>query len=260
MTRENGALDVQGRLVSLTGAYNFRDLGGYPTTDGRYTSWNRLFRSDALHELTASDVSLLRDLGVSSVIDLRTPTEVERSGQGLLGHEPVQYMHLSVTQQEGGESTATPTQFHSDLADRYLWYLDVGAASLATALTTIADPAWSPLVFHCAAGKDRTGVLAALLLDILGVTRDAIVEDYALTGGQMPLIMDRLRRDPLVGSRVDDLPPHLFAVESRTMERFLELLYEQHGGGYPWARTCRRLRGDPRLPAAALRHQPLIGW
>jgi protein-tyrosine phosphatase len=225
----------EARLLPLTGAYNFRDLGGYPTTDGRSTRWNCLFRSDALHELTADDVAMLRNLSLASVIDLRTPTELERTGRGLLASEPLHFVHLSVTVQEGGESQAAPTEFQADLADRYLWYLDVGAHSLVTALSTIGDPARSPLVFHCSAGKDRTGVVAAMVLDILGVTRETIIQDYLLTGPQMVLIMDRLRRDPAVGVRVDELPPHLFAVNAATMERFLDLLYEEHGGAYSWA-------------------------
>jgi hypothetical protein len=236
------------RILSLTGAYNFRDLGGYPTTDGRYTRWNRLFRSDSLHELTEEDLLVLRGLSLTSVIDLRTPTEVERTGRGPLGDEALHYVNLSVTVQEGGESQAAPTEFQSDLADRYLWYLDVGGHNLVAALTTIGDPRRSPLVFHCAAGKDRTGVLAALLLDILSVTRDAIIADYTLTESRMSFIMERLRRDPAVGARVDELPAHLFAVKAATIERFLDLLYEQHGGAYSWARGA----GVPDETLAAL--------
>lgn len=251
MAGEAEAVEIPSRLVSLAGAYNFRDLGGYPTSDGRSTCWRRLFRSDALHELTEADVSVLRDLGLMSVIDLRTPTELERTGRGRLADEPLRYAHLSVTVQEGGESAAAPTQFQADLADRYLWYLDVGAANLAAALRAIGDPAQSPVVFHCAAGKDRTGVLAALVLEILDVTRETIVQDYALTGAQMPLIMDRLRRDPAVGDRVDDLPPHLFAVEERTMERFLDLLHDHHGGAYRWALSV----GVPEETLASMRER-----
>jgi hypothetical protein len=238
------------RILALTGAYNFRDLGGYPTTDGGYTRWHRLFRSDSLHELTEDDISVLRGLPLSSVIDLRTPTEVERTGRGRLADEPLHYVNLSVTVQEGGETQAAPTEFQADLADRYLWYLDVGAQNLAVALTTIGDPSRSPLVFHCAAGKDRTGVLAALLLDILGVTRDAIIADYALTESRMTFIMARLRKDPAVGDRVDELPAHLFAVSPATIERFLDLLYEQHGGAYSWA--LRAGVGEETL--ASMRH------
>jgi protein tyrosine/serine phosphatase len=222
------------RFVPLVGAYNFRDLGGYPTTDGRVTKWARLFRSDLLHELTVADVEVLRKLGLAQVIDLRTGAEVERTGRGLLAAEPVRYLHLSVTQVEGGESVGAP-DYQSALAQRYLWYLEVGRATLVETLTAVGDPASYPLVFHCAAGKDRTGVVAALILDILGVDRDVIVEDYALTATRMRLIIDRLRRDPAYGDRIDEVPAHLFAVEAATMQHFLELLHEQHGGAREWA-------------------------
>jgi hypothetical protein len=229
------AMQTPSRFLPLDGAYNFRDLGGYPTPDGRLTRWNRLFRSDTLHELTAADLDVLRTVGLAQVIDLRTVAEVERTGRGLLAAEPVRYLHLSVTQVEGGETVAAPTEYQAELAQRYLWYLDVGRSTLAETLTTLGDPANYPLVFHCAAGKDRTGVVAALVLDILGVAQDVIVEDYALTGARMPLIMDRLRRDPIYGSRIDDLPSHLFSVEAATMRSFLDQLHEQHGGGRDWA-------------------------
>jgi protein tyrosine/serine phosphatase len=84
------------RLLPLVGAYNFRDLGGYPTSDGRSTRWGRLYRSDTLHELTADDLEVLRSIGLVSVIDLRTQAEVGRAGRGLLGAEPIRYANLSV--------------------------------------------------------------------------------------------------------------------------------------------------------------------
>src|ERR1700684_2583135 len=93
-------MDSSPRLLPLVGAYNFRDLGGYPTTNGRTTRWGRLFRSDTLHELTNADLIVLRELGLASVIDLRTMTEVQRAGRGLLGSEPVHYVNLSVLPEE----------------------------------------------------------------------------------------------------------------------------------------------------------------
>ena len=98
MTTNGAPGHLRNRIVSLAGAQNFRDLGGYPTRDGHHTVWNHLFRSNALHDLTPSDVSVLRRLGVKAVIDLRTPSEVERNGRGLLAHETLHYVHLSVTQ------------------------------------------------------------------------------------------------------------------------------------------------------------------
>ena len=231
-------METRARLLPLVGASNFRDLGGYPTTDGRFTRWGRLFRSDTLHELTGDDLEVLRELGLASVIDLRTKSELERTGRGRLAEEPIAYLHASVLQEEGGESSAAPAPPDGDPAERYLWYLDVGRDALAKALTLVADPQNQPVVFHCAAGKDRTGVLAALVLDILRVAHPVIVEDYVITATRMELILDRLRRDPVWGNHVAQIPAERVFVEAATMERFLELLYQRHGGAREWALTA----------------------
>ncbi len=228
-------MDTRERILPLAGASNFRDLGGYPTTDGGITRWGQLFRSDTLHELTEADVELLRAVGLASVIDLRTATELERSGRGLLGKEGMAYLHASVLREEGGESVAVPAPSDDDQAERYLWYLDVGRRALADALTMVADPGNRPLVFHCAAGKDRTGVLAALILDILGVEHSVIVDDYVITATRLELILDRLRRDPVWGTSVAEIPPGRVLAEGTTMARFLDLLHERHGGARAWA-------------------------
>jgi protein tyrosine/serine phosphatase len=113
--------------------------------------------------------------------------------------------------------------------------LEGGSAALAEAMVLMTEADRYPLVFHCFAGKDRTGVLAALVLDCIGVERTAIVEDYVLTATRMELIIGRVRRDPLVGDRVDEIPASAFAVLATSMERFLEGLDERHGGARQWA-------------------------
>jgi len=228
-------MDDAHRLLPLVGAYNFRDLGGYPTTDGRSTRWGRLYRSDTLHELTDEDLVVLRDLDLVSVIDLRTPTEVERSGRGPLGAEPVRYVNLSVLAEEGGERQAAPATRVADTAERYLSYLEMGRDALVGSFHLMAERESYPLVFHCQAGKDRTGVVAALVLACIGVDRRAIVDDYVLTATRMDLIIGRLRRDPHYADRIDELPPSAFIVEAATMERFLDGLSERYGGPRPWA-------------------------
>jgi protein-tyrosine phosphatase len=223
------------RLLPLEGAYNFRDLGGYPTADGRTTTWGRVYRSDTLHELSEKDLALLRDLGLRTVLDLRAPAEVERQGRGVLGFEPIRYFNVSVLQAEGGEQQAAPTPRGGDTAKRYLSYLETGRSALVDAFLTMAESDSYPLVFHCYAGKDRTGVLAALVLGSIGVERTAIVDDYVLTATRMDLIMGRLRRDPLYADRIDGLPASVFSVEASTMERFLEGLDDRYGGARSWA-------------------------
>ena len=211
------------RLVPLAGAFNFRDLGGYPGRDGRRTRWGVLFRSDTLHELTGSDLEVIRSLGLTTVVDLRTRRELERTGRGPLGSEPLAYHHLSVIREGGeGEAVAAPAPAGED-AEHY------------------------PLVFHCAAGKDRTGVLAALVLDILGVDRRDIVDDYMITGGRMELILGRYRSDPVLAERMAAVPASRFGVEADTMDRFLRVLHDRFGGARRWALDCGL---SPDAPAA----------
>jgi rhodanese-related sulfurtransferase len=247
------------RLVPLSGAFNFRDLGGYPGRDGRSTRWSTLFRSDTLHELSEQDVDLLRSMGLATIIDLRTSRELERTGRGPLAEYPIDFHHLSVIQEGSrqagggepgggeagnggdggdggdGEAMAAPAPAGEELSERYLWYLHIGGSSLADALTLLAEPSNYPVVFHCAAGKDRTGVLAALVLDILGVDEQVIVDDYVITAGRMPMILERYHTDPAFAERMATVPASRFSVEAATMERFLGGLRDRYGGARAWA-------------------------
>jgi hypothetical protein len=144
-------------------------------------------------------------------------------------------VNFSVLPDAGGERQAAPATRIEDVAERYLSYLDVGRTALVESFGVIADPDSYPLVFHCQAGKDRTGVLAALVLGCLGVERSAIVDDYVLTATRMDLILGRLRRDPQYADRFDELPPSVFVVEASTMEGFLDGLDERFGGARKWA-------------------------
>jgi hypothetical protein len=235
--RHDGKTEIRDRLIPLDGAYNFRDLGGYAGRDGRSTRWGRLFRSDTLHELTAADVATLRSLCLTTVVDLRTERELARTGRGPLEPEPITYRHLSVVREgeADGEAMAAPAPAGDDLAERYLWYLEVGRQPLVDTLGLLGEPGSYPLVFHCAAGKDRTGVLAALVLDILGVDPGAIVADYVITAGRMELIMERYRADPAFAPRSAKVPATRFGVEAATMERFLLQLHGRFGGAWEWA-------------------------
>ncbi|MGP0031733.1 MAG: tyrosine-protein phosphatase [Acidimicrobiales bacterium] len=153
-------MEISDRLVPLVGAFNFRDLGGYPTM---------------------------------------------------------------------------PPDAQVVLAMRYLWYLDVGREAIVEALTMAAEPDHHPLVFHRAAGKDRTGVVAALLLDILDIERSVIVEDYAFTATRMDLILSRFERGPDAEARIAEIPPFMLRAEAATRETFLHLLDQHHGGARAWA-------------------------
>jgi len=228
-------MEPRSRLVALERSFNFRDLGGYVGHHGSVTRWGTLFRSDTLHELTGPDIETVRRLGLATIVDLRTRGELERTGRGPLADEPVAYHHLSLIRDGEGEAMAAPAPPGEELSLRYGWYLDGGRDSLVEALLLLSDPSNLPLVFHCAAGKDRTGVLAALVLDILGVPPEVIVADYVTTAERMPMILGRYRSDPALAARMDQVPASRFSVEARTMERFLADLHDRFGGARAWA-------------------------
>ncbi|GAB4049733.1 tyrosine-protein phosphatase [Catellatospora paridis] len=160
---------------------NFRDLGGYRGFEGRTVRWGRLYRSDALSKMDDADWARFRELGVKTVIDLRYPFEIARHGR-VREHDGLAYHNLSVEhrpyrQAELGPEVATGPF----LAGKYAEVAQDGVVELRQALDVIVAAENAPVVFHCASGKDRTGLLAALVLTLLDVPDEVIVEDFALT-------------------------------------------------------------------------------
>lgn len=171
------------RHIALEGARNFRDLGGYSTHDGRHVRWRTVFRSGGLSDISEADTRLLLELGISTVIDLRTDRELDQSGRSLLHAHGVEHLHVSFIQ---ARKPDRPRDDPGPLVQRgsldYLRGLERGGPAIVSVLTTLAEsqPGES-FVFHCSAGKDRTGIIAAILLRALGVPDETIVSDYTLT-------------------------------------------------------------------------------
>ena len=168
------------RHIPFECLHNFRDLGGYRAADGREVGWGRLFRSDSLGKLQGKDRDRSLALGIRTVIDLRYPWEIERSGR--VPHHPgLAYYNLSIEHrpydQAGLDQSVEPARF---LADRYAEVWHDGVNELRRALEIIASDT-APVVFHCHSGKDRTGLLAMLVLALVGVDEDDIVADFTLT-------------------------------------------------------------------------------
>lgn len=223
------------RILPFSGVLNFRDLGGYRTVDGRETRWRHLYRSDVLHDLTVGDLELFRSLGVASIVDLRNPAEVERTGRGLLASESIHFVNASVLSMEAVEERQDTAVLGEDyLWKRYLSYLEIGPGAFVRAIEEMTVGDNYPLVFNCFFGKDRTGVLAALVLSCLGVDPQEIVQDYALTETRVELILQKLRSDPIHRDTIDQSDPLLFTSNARTMTRFLEELDKRHGGARAW--------------------------
>lgn len=175
------------RVLPLQGASNFRDLGGYATQDGRRVRWRLLFRSDHLGRLTSADQQALRALGVRRALDFRGQHEradAPYSHQGLVQHalsiEPSVAQQMQALAQAG--LPLTPERMAQLMTDLYERLVDEHAARYAEFFGLLLDDTQTgPLVFHCTAGKDRTGIAAALLLLALGVPRAQVEQDFLLS-------------------------------------------------------------------------------
>jgi protein-tyrosine phosphatase len=223
------------RRLPLEGACNVRDLGGYEIDGGGSTRWNRFLRGDSPHRLTASDVRILLDYGLRTVIDLREPAErrVEPSRleevAGLTAHRVPLLAELFPFLPGG--------RLPMDLGELYVLCLRYGAPALRRTFEILGRERRGAALFHCAAGKDRTGVVAALLLDLAGSPRQAILEDYTASEANMkPFIEQWLRQyreDPTAGWH-----PDLFSCRPQNMERMLDLLHDEYGGAAGYLRRA----------------------
>ncbi len=178
------ALIASDRRVGFEGVSNFRDLGGYRTSSGGSTRWGMVFRADALFGLTEGDLDAYRGLGLQVVFDLRgdqeqaeQPNPVESRSVPLVFRRPAQ----SGTDADVVFRASSIEEGELVLAELYLGHLAHGAARIGEIFSAMAGPEGLPAVFHCHAGKDRTGIVAALLLELLGVDRSTILDDYELT-------------------------------------------------------------------------------
>jgi protein-tyrosine phosphatase len=214
----------------LDGAFNFRDLGGLPTPGGRTVARGKLFRSDTLQALSERDVALLRDqIGLRVVVDLRLAHEVHDEGRGPLAAEAaIGYVHAPL--QMASTAGIAPDQVLEAL---YLQCL--ASPSTLHAVERIAAHAGEPTLFHCAAGKDRTGVVAALVLGLLSVDDEVIVADYLDSAPNMPRMLARFAGWPRYRDHLAAMPPQVYAVQEAPIRSMLQALREQHGTAREWA-------------------------
>ena len=246
--------------LELQGAVNVRDVGGLPTVDGRTTRSGVLLRSDNLQDLTEDDVAqLLEQRGLKTVIDLRSAGEVHLTGPGPLkaSHiQDVQHVHLSLIPEWDGEpdqdevdralddiaqqaaqQAALPSlpdrprqSDPTDLAGHYTGYVERAGANIGTALKVLADPASGTSLVHCAAGKDRTGVVIALALSLVGVTRAAVVADYVRSAERAEAILARLAATAAYGPGLVGVTAVQTAPVASSMEGFLDAVDRGYGG------------------------------
>ena len=222
MTRAEAA----DRFFALEGAFNLRDLGGYPTTDGRTVRLGRLWRADGPERLTDGDRDLLAQLEIGTVIDLRAEGEFPGSAwpTGVGGR----VVPVSVLVRDP-QAQRIPVETHADFGRSYVDQLERGMGPFVTVLETIAERGDRPVLFHCSAGKDRTGIVAALVLHLLGVDDEVIVADYALSQQPHERRMARARTDPQPGDLdYGSFPAIYTGARPETMAAFLDEARRRH--------------------------------
>jgi protein-tyrosine phosphatase len=255
------------RWIELDGAVNVRDLGALATDDGRTTAERRLLRGDNLQDLSPSDVKLLvEDIGVTTVVDLRSPTEVVSEGPGPLTRvESVRHAYHSVLPEAGtatdvaADALATRrdgalSRYAGDVrCGYYLGYMEDRPDQVAGALRSIAQARGAAIV-NCAAGKDRTGVVVALALRAVGVRRDQVVADYVASAERIQAILDRLRASTTYADDIDSRPAAADddAPRAETMVAFLDQVDLRYGGVLRWLAEHGFGEGDVRSLRAKL--------
>ena len=269
------------RWLRLDGTANTRDLGGLPTADGGSTAAGRILRSDNLQTLSAEDVRrLVDDVGLRQVVDLRTTAEILLEGRGPLREVPgVEHRHFTLLPEKGQHTDVFAVEDDDPLDDlpedwvetllprqasegdeseppavrAYLGYLLHRGDAVVAALRALAEAGPGASVVHCAAGKDRTGVVVALALSVAGVPHEAIVADYAATAEVIDDVVARLAASPTYAEDMTSRDVASHTPQAATMARVLEILDERFGGPAGWlgahgfgAEDQRRLRARLR--------------
>ena len=220
------------RWLPMEGCVNFRDLGGYRNAEGKTVRWRRLFRSDALQDMTPADAALaINEFNIGLVVDLRNSDEAERDGRGPLPGLGADYRHFPLLE-ERGFPPFTGQDVVERLSSTYQWLIHNSGVRVAQAVSAIGESEGA-VVFHCSAGKDRTGLLAALLLEVLGVDAETIGADYELTNQAVEGILRRIRQ----------MQPHAtpttqsLAAQPAAFQGFQDTLRREYGGAEAYLRT-----------------------
>jgi Tyrosine phosphatase family len=211
------------RWIEFEGCANFRDLGGRVTAAGQTVRYGLLYRSDTLESLTDDDHRRFEALGIATVIDLRAPSEIEKRGRLDLVRHRVRYLHLPLV-----DVVADPARWDPAEVSRpdfpvlgYRQMLAGGADRLAVLLRTLVEPGAMPAVFHCIAGKDRTGLVAAVILRLLGVPQPEVAAEYTLSEGRT--------RHSSASAELRQRYPHVFGAPRDTIMALLSGVEESHG-------------------------------
>jgi protein-tyrosine phosphatase len=233
------------RWIELDGAFNVRDLGGLPAGTGR-TRPDVLLRADNLDRLTPTDVrTLVDEHQLRAVVDLRSAVESPAAPQWLASTD-LTYRHIALLDLSGETAAAMGEELRRNVGAAYRRMLELAGPGIAEVLALIADDDGGragPVVVHCAAGKDRTGIVVAVLLNAVGVPDDAVVADYLATAERIERVRDSLRQRSLYRPPAGSGP--MPGMSSEPIDTVLDALRRESGGvdGYlaRWGVTPERL-------------------
>jgi protein-tyrosine phosphatase len=217
------------RRLTFDGCFNFRDLGRYRTNDGRWTRPRLLYRADGPHALTAEDENRLAGLGLVTIIDLRTSEEVER---GCYTNHMIKVArhHLPMMDVVPDPAEVAGWVDPETVANRYRAVLDDAGPAIARILEILSEASAYPAMFHCSAGKDRTGIVAAVLLGLLRVPDETIITDYTLSETPMRRLVSHYQATyPDASEVLDRIAPAMIAAHASTMARFLAGIRDAYG-------------------------------
>ena len=216
------------RHYYFEGCFNFRDIGGYATANGANVAWGRYFRSGRMDRMTASDLLRVEELGIKTQIDLRRPEEVRYQGRGPLPDQGTRYIANSVLTDR---SIARLNRETGTWGLRYIGYLRYDTEPWRQMFEELARAESYPVMVHCVAGKDRTGVATALVLSILGVDRSDVELDFILTNKEVERHTAYVEQGPGFPAGMDR-ESFMFAagVREQAIVEFLDGVDEHYGG------------------------------
>lgn len=182
-------VDKYDRFIPIKGAWNFRDTGGYITKNGKSIKWKNVYRAGQLSKITEEDISYLKDLGIKTIIDLRTIRELETQPNVVMDN--INDIHMPINDSDYCEDNCkTNKNLNEVMKNSYMYMIDKRAEKFGHVLKLFTSEENFPIVFHCMAGKDRTGITALLLYMIAGLDEDTIISDYTLSNYASSRILD----------------------------------------------------------------------
>ena len=223
------------RRIVLEGNHNARDIGGYLTEAGDETAWGKFVRSDGLHRLTEADQTKLVDYGVRTVIDLRHERELDEAPNPFAQRDDVNYVNVSFF--EGALDPNRPAEELPTLLELYKMALERSQPTIKQVFETLGEAETYPVLVHCSAGKDRTGITSAFVLRLAGVPVETVAEDYGITAKYLEPWFETALANAKENGRDPEKFKEMLKSEPEWMVDLLAHVDENYGGVAPYLKS-----------------------